>query len=138
MKKRDTFTTFLGKNTEFVGKLTFNGTIRVDGHLKGEILTDGTIIVGQGGMIEANIHASALVISGEIYGDIIADQRIDIHAPGKVLGNIQAPILVIDEGATFEGNCHMYQEEVEDKKWAVRVDQFSDKDNGKLPIVKDS
>jgi len=119
VKKRDKFTAFLGNNTEFEGKLTFNGIIRVDGHLKGEILTDGTIIVGQGGMIEANIHAYELVISGEIHGDLIADQRIDILAPGKVFGNIQAPIVLIDEGAIFEGNCQMHQAE-EDKKLSVR------------------
>jgi len=126
MKKRDKFTAFLRKDTEFEGKFTFHGTTRIDGHLKGEILTERTLIVGEGGMIEANIHASDIVINGEIHGNIIADQIIDIRAPGKVFGNIQAPIVVLDEGAIFEGNCQMHQadeaDEADEKLFVIGSD----------------
>ena len=109
MKKREKAVTFLGKDTEFEGKLTFHGTIRIDGHFKGEISADGNLIVGEEGVIEANMHVSYIVIRGEIHGNIIADQRVDIHVPGKVFGNIQAPVVVIDEGVIFEGQTRMYQ-----------------------------
>ncbi len=110
MGKRDEMTAFLGKDADFKGKLTFHGTVRIDGHLKGEISsTNGTLIIGEGGVVDANIHISYVVISGEIRGDVIADKRIDILEPGKVFGNIQAPTIVIDEGAVFEGNCRMVQ-----------------------------
>jgi len=127
MKKTETTTTFLGKETEFGGKLTFHGTIRIDGHFKGEISADGSLIVGEGAMIEANMHISYILISGEIHGSIIADQRVDILAPGKVFGNIQAPTVVIDEGAIFEGNCRMHQvKEVDEKKLAViELDEYT-------------
>ena len=114
MKKNDKSTGFLGKDTEFEGKFTFEGTTIVDGHLKGEIQSDGTLIVGLGGMIEAKVHASTLVINGEIHGDLIAEKRIDIHRPGRVFGNIQAPIIVIKEGAIFEGDCQMRHEKSSD------------------------
>ncbi len=120
MKKTETMITFLGKGTEFKGKLTFHGTIRIDGHFKGEISADGTLIAGKGAMIEANMHISYILISGEIHGNIIADHRIEIHSPGKVFGDIQAPTLVIDEGGIFEGNCKMHRaKEPNEKELAV-------------------
>lgn len=112
MGKRDEMTAFLGKDTNFKGKLTFHGTVRIDGHFEGEISsTNGTLIIGEGGLVEANVHISCVVVSGEMRGDVIADKRIDIFEPGKVFGNIQAPTIVIDEGAIFEGNCRMYKPE---------------------------
>ena len=120
MKKRDEINAFLGKDTEFEGKLSFKGAVRIDGHFTGEIFTEGTLIVGELAVIESNIHVSHIIISGEIRGNIIADNRIEIHAPGKVFGNIQAPTVVIEEGVIFEGNCRMQGiEKVEDKKLAV-------------------
>lgn len=116
MKKRELGITFLGKETEFEGKLTFRGTMRLDGHFKGEISAGDNLIVGEEGMIEANLHAAHIVISGEVHGNIVADQRVDIHPPGKVFGNIQAPAVVIDEGVIFEGKTRMYQAKDADDK----------------------
>lgn len=116
MEKSEKVSAFLGKDTEFDGKLSFYGTIRIDGHFKGEISAIGTLIVGETGMIEANMHVSHIVVNGEIRGDIIADERINLHAPGKVFGNINAPIVVIDEGSIFDGNCRMEKAKEADEK----------------------
>jgi cytoskeletal protein CcmA (bactofilin family) len=120
MKKTETMIAFLGKGTEYEGKLTFNGTVRIDGHFKGEISAAGTIIVGEGATVEADIHISHIVISGEVHGNIIADHRITISPIGKAFGKIQAPTVVIDEGGIFEGNCLMHKkQEPEGRKRAV-------------------
>lgn len=120
MKNKDAINAFLGKDTEFEGKLSFKGAVRVDGHFTGEIFTEGTLIVGQSAVIKSDIHVSHIIISGEIRGNIIADKRIEIHAPGKVFGNIQAPAVVIEEGVIFEGNCRMQKvDQDKDKKLAV-------------------
>jgi cytoskeletal protein CcmA (bactofilin family) len=101
--------TFLGRGAEFEGKLTFHGTVRIDGHVKGEISGDGNLIVGEEALIEADMHASYIVITGEVRGNIIADQRVDISAPAKVFGNIRAPSVVMDQGALFWGETQMYR-----------------------------
>lgn len=115
MKIREKTITFLGKNTEYEGKLTFHGAVRIDGHFKGEILAVGNLFIGEEGKVEANIHISSIVIFGEAHGTIIADERIEMRAPGKVFGNIQTPLLIIDEGVTFEGDCRMGFQEKDDK-----------------------
>lgn len=124
-KKKNEINAFLGRETEFAGKLSFTGVVRIDGRFEGEILTEGTLIIGESANIESDVHASHIIISGEIRGNIIADDRIEIHAPGKVYGNIQAPTVVIDEGVVFEGHCRMkaeketVSEEESDDKIAV-------------------
>lgn len=107
MKAIENIATYIGKDTEFEGKLRFYGTIRIDGQFKGEIMGEGTLIVGEGAIIESDIHVSQIFNSGRIQGDVTADNKIEIRAPGKILGNIQAPSIVINEGATIEGNCRM-------------------------------
>ena len=120
MKNRDEINAFLGKDTEFEGKLTFKGAVRIDGRFTGEIFTEGTLIVGESAIIRSDIHAAQIIISGEIKGNIIADTKIEIHAPGKVFGNIQSPAVIIEEGVIFEGNCRMQKiDKDEDKKLAV-------------------
>ena len=120
MKNRDEINAFLGKDTEFEGKLTFKGAVRIDGRFTGEIFSEGTLIVGESAIIRSDIHVAQIIISGEIRGNIIADTRIEIHAPGKVFGNIQSPAVIIEEGVIFEGNCRMQKiDKDEDKKLAV-------------------
>ena len=118
MQKTENMTAFLGKDTAFEGKLTFHGTIRIDGHVKGKILADGSLIVGEEAMIEATMHLSCISVSGEIHGNIIADDRIEIHPAGKVFGDIQATTVVINEGGIFEGNCRMQPaKEADEANW---------------------
>jgi len=107
MKKKDEINAFLGKNTAFEGKLSFTGTVRVDGRFEGAIFGDGTLIVGDSAAIHADVRVSHLIVSGEIRGSLFAAERIEIRAPGKVYGNIQSPIVVIDEGVVFDGQCRM-------------------------------
>ncbi|RLB44353.1 MAG: polymer-forming cytoskeletal protein [Deltaproteobacteria bacterium] len=119
-KTREEMNAFLGEGTEFEGKLSFTGSVRLDGRFKGEIFSEGTLVVGDSAFIEGEIEVSEIIVSGEIKGSITASKRIEIHAPGKVFGNIQSPVVVIDEGVIFEGNCKMRSlAEEDDKKIAV-------------------
>lgn len=119
-KNQDQINAFLGKDTEFEGKLAFSGAVQIHGHFKGEILADGKLIVGETALLECDIQSAQVSISGEVRGNISAKDRIDVYAPGRVLGNISAPIVTIAEGARFEGNCNMQKTaEEEDKKVAV-------------------
>jgi len=109
MKNGEKGITFLGKDTRFEGKLRFQGTMRIDGHFKGEASAQGNLIVGEDALIEGDLKVSYASISGEVHGNIIADQRVDLRAPSKVFGNIQSPAVVMEEGVIFEGTTKMYQ-----------------------------
>ncbi|MEA2039166.1 MAG: polymer-forming cytoskeletal protein [Thermodesulfobacteriota bacterium] len=108
MKKiKDEIKGFLGADTEFEGKLSFTGTVRIDGRFKGDILAEGSLIVGETSIVEADIRVLQIIINGEVRGDIVAESVIEIRAPAKVIGNINAPSIIIQQGAVFEGNCIM-------------------------------
>jgi cytoskeletal protein CcmA (bactofilin family) len=98
---------FLGKGTKIVGKLTFEGTVRIEGHVEGEITAQDTLTVGEGALVKAKINGTSIVVQGQITGDITARTRLELRAPSRVVGNINTPNLIIQEGAVFEGQCAM-------------------------------
>ncbi|MCD6570650.1 MAG: polymer-forming cytoskeletal protein [Deltaproteobacteria bacterium] len=106
----------LGRGTEFDGKLTFEGTVRIDGKFKGEVFTKGVLVIGESATVHAEIEAEIIIISGEVHGNLKALNRIEIHSPGKLYGNIKTSTLIVEEGVMFEGSCQMGEKE---KKVAI-------------------
>jgi cytoskeletal protein CcmA (bactofilin family) len=101
---------FVGSGTVITGEASFKSMLRVDGRFSGRITSGtGTLIVGAGGQVDANVEVSVAQIHGVLNGDIIAGQRIELGRAAKVSGNIQTPSLVIEQGAVFEGSCKMVQ-----------------------------
>ena len=98
---------YLGEDTVFSGTLSFNGVVRIDGKMDGEVHTDDTLIVGENGVLEADISAGTVICRGKIKGTIKASKRIEIHTNSEVVGNISAPALLVENGAIFDGNCDM-------------------------------
>jgi cytoskeletal protein CcmA (bactofilin family) len=96
---------YLGRGSRVSGKLNFDGTVQIDGHVEGEISIQETLILGEGAVVTAQISGNTVVIKGQVTGDINARKRVEICAPGKFYGNIVTPSLVIHEGAIFEGHC---------------------------------
>src|SRR6185369_4443408 len=98
---------YLGKGSKVAGKLTFEGTVRVDGQVEGEVAAQDTLIVGETAIVNAQILGSTIIIKGKVTGDITARKRVEIKAPGKLFGNVTTPSLIIQEGVIFEGHCSM-------------------------------
>src|ERR1044071_5349068 len=100
-------TTLLGRGAAFEGKLTFEGTVRIDGRFKGEVCSDDVLVIGEGAQVEATIDVGEVIIQGTVVGNITAKRSIEIHAPGRVKGDIHTPSLQIDKGVIFEGRSFM-------------------------------
>src|SRR5512143_450332 len=100
-------TAFLGKGTEFKGVLSFEGTIRVDGKVDGEVISKDTLIAGDGAFLQGEITVGTIICSGKIVGNVNASQKVHIIAPGTVQGNIKTPKLIIEAGVTFDGKSEM-------------------------------
>jgi len=100
-------TTLLGRGATFEGKLTFEGTVRIDGRFKGEVFSDDVLVIGEGAIVEAEIDIGEVIIQGTVVGNIKAKRSIEIHAPGRVKGDLHTPILQIDKGVIFEGRSFM-------------------------------
>ena len=108
---------FVGNGTSLTGEANFKGMLRVDGHLSGQIKSEGgTLIVGNNGQVDADIEVAVATIHGTVNGDINASQRLELGRAAKVNGNIQTPTLIIEQGAVFEGSCKMVQQKAAAEK----------------------
>ncbi|HTL60597.1 MAG TPA: polymer-forming cytoskeletal protein [Nitrospira sp.] len=99
--------TLLAKDVDFKGVVNFDGTVRVDGRVEGEIHTTGTLIVGEHAVIKGVVSAGVLMNSGRINGTITAVEKIQILKPGVLVGDIRTPLIAIEEGSHFHGMCDM-------------------------------
>lgn len=99
--------TLLGKGSEFEGKLSFEGQVRIDGKYSGHINTKDTLVIGEGAKVSAEIQAGTVIVNGQVEGNIRATVLVELHPPARVKGSIEAPALSIDKGVLFEGTCKM-------------------------------
>ncbi|MCA9706826.1 MAG: polymer-forming cytoskeletal protein [Myxococcales bacterium] len=99
--------TILAEGSAFDGKLTFEGTVRIDGEFSGEIRTRGTLVVGETAKVLAQIDASTVIIEGHVEGDIRALELVELRGTARTAGTIHAPSLEIQRGAVFDGQCVM-------------------------------
>lgn len=113
IKEEEEIRAFLGKGAEFTGKLMFNGAVRIDGDFKGSIFGSGTLVIGVGADIEADIKVDQALISGQFKGELEVKKSAKIYSTGHFLGDIKTPLFSIEEGAFFEGSCHMTRNEAE-------------------------
>lgn len=103
----DRIDTVIGEKTVFEGTILSTGTTRIDGVLKGEIKSDGTLIVGETGQIHGKVTTKHVLIAGVIYGNIFVSEKTEITKTGTIKGDIVTKSLIIQEGASFKGNCTM-------------------------------
>ena len=106
--------TVFGEKTNFDGILKFKTSLQINGNFRGEIISDGYLLVGKTAYIKANIKSKVVIIEGNVEGDIIADDRLELRDTAKLIGNIKTRKLRIADGVLFEGNCEMIKDEEED------------------------
>lgn len=106
MKKSKEIQAFLGPQTAVEGNLKVDGTVRIDGHFKGNIESQGcTMIVGEKAVIEADILVHTVTVNGEVKGNINATHRIELSRTARVFGDLHGPEVHIDAGSVLDGRC---------------------------------
>ena len=95
--------TYIDEGCEFSGTLKFKDTVRIDGCVEGEILSQNTVVVGPSGRVRARIESDSVVVLGVVEGDILARRKITLHKTAQVTGEIRTAGIVIEEGARFRG-----------------------------------
>ena len=78
------WTGFIDQGVMLEGTLTVTGTFRIDGHVKGNIISEQTVILGEGAKVEGQIEGNRVVIAGRFDGVIFAKGRVEIQVKGVV------------------------------------------------------
>ncbi|HEX7788228.1 MAG TPA: polymer-forming cytoskeletal protein [Methylomirabilota bacterium] len=105
--QRSELTAFIDEGSEIEGRYTFRGTVMLNGRFKGEIASEDTLIIGERGVVQADVRAGRVQVSGEVTGNLKATDRIDLRRTARVYGDLEAPVVVVEEGVVFEGHCRM-------------------------------
>jgi cytoskeletal protein CcmA (bactofilin family) len=98
-------TSVIDHGCEAEGRLSFAGTVAMNGKFHGELFTAGTLFLGADGDLEAEVQIGVGIISGQVKGNITARERIELSPTARIFGNIVTPVLVLQEGAVFDGQC---------------------------------
>lgn len=98
---------FLDSGSNVQGDLHFENTFRIDGKFSGKIVSDGTLVVGEGGQLSGEIEVGQIFVSGRVEGHVKAHKKVQVAASGRVYADLDTPTLVIEDGALFEGRCAM-------------------------------
>jgi cytoskeletal protein CcmA (bactofilin family) len=104
---RNDLSAFIDEGSEIEGKYTFSGTVMLNGKFHGEIASVDTLIIGEKGVVNANVRAGTLIVSGELVGNVVASDRVELKEGARVFGDVEAPVVVVAEGVLFDGHCRM-------------------------------
>jgi len=109
MASNDKVDSVIGANSMVKGDLHSRGTLRIDGSVEGNIRADASVIVGEKGMVKANITASQVIIGGTVHGNVHGKERVEVLSTGRMYGDVTtaASKFIVAEGVIFEGRCTM-------------------------------
>lgn len=105
--------TIAGESARLEGKFTISDSILIECEVAGEIHVDGQLVIGESGVVHADVHTSDALIKGRYEGNMVATGNVQITETGRVNGNIETDSLVISKGGSFNGNVKKMQRVVE-------------------------
>ena len=100
-------TTLVGKSCKITGSISTKESIRIDGHVTGDIDTDNHASVTEGATVEGNIKGSELYIAGKVTGNITATKIIELARTANITGDMITAKLHVHSGAIFNGRTKM-------------------------------
>ena len=106
-KPQNQIDSLIGANTHVEGNITFSGGLRVDGHVRGNVIATNdrpsTFVLSDQAAVEGLIQVSHAIINGAVTGAIEASEYVELQAKAKISGNIQYKTLEIHVGASIDG-----------------------------------
>ncbi len=90
-----------------VGDLETDGTLRIDGHLRGSVRRADLVVLGPEATIEGDITAREIVIGGTVLGNVVAEERAEVQATALVAGDITTGAVLIHEGGAVRGRLQV-------------------------------
>ena len=99
--------TILADDIEFEGNLSFDDSLMIKGHFRGDIRASGDLYVDRDAYVEARVEANIVSLKGKVKGDVYAHTRVELFASAMVDGDITAPDVIMESGCRFNGICKM-------------------------------
>lgn len=99
--------TLIGRHTEVLGDVRFNGGLHIDGSVKGKVIAQqddsATLSVSETGCIEGDVRVATVLLNGSVTGDVYATSKITLAPKARVTGNVYYKILEMQGGSQVNG-----------------------------------
>jgi cytoskeletal protein CcmA (bactofilin family) len=106
-KPQSRIDSLIGEGTVVEGNVIFNGGLRIDGRIKGNVLTAGdqpsTLVLSERARVEGEIRVSHAVVNGTVMGPVYASEYVELQTKCNVTGDVHYKTLEIQLGAVVEG-----------------------------------
>lgn len=97
----------LANDVDIKGTIKFENELIFDGKIEGEILSEGTLIIGKNAEVRGEVKTKAVTVHGTVFGNITVTEKAELKSSSQLTGDLKATRIIIEEGATFIGKSEV-------------------------------
>jgi cytoskeletal protein CcmA (bactofilin family) len=97
----------LANDVEIKGTIKFENELIFDGKVEGEILSEGSLVIGKNAEVRGEVKTKSVTVHGTVFGNITVTEKAELKASSQLTGDLKATRIIIEEGATFIGKSEV-------------------------------
>ena len=130
-------TNIISKESVIQGEFQSKGSIRIEGALVGNLVTQSKLIMSETASLKGDITAENAEISGRVEGTIQVKDTLVLHEKAVIEGDIMVAKLVVVAGALLRGQCKMDENLVGDILLDKALNEYLLSDDKKLASLSE-
>lgn len=103
----DSVISIIGPGMKVIGDCETDGTLRIEGTVKGSVRAKKAVVVGREGLVDGDVATQDAVIAGRVVGTLVAESRLELQATCRIDGEVRALRMQLEEGAVLNGTVAM-------------------------------
>ncbi len=119
--------TLISSGSAFEGNLECDGAFKIDGKITGNVKANSDVYIGKTAAVKGNVCGNNIFLSGTVVGQVHADGMLRLYTEASLTGDIEVHSFVADEGALFQGKCHMIETKPAEKTKIIKKSSVSGK-----------
>ena len=106
-KAKSAIDSLIGASTSIQGDVHFRGGLRIDGHIKGNVVAEAEtismLVISENARVEGEVRVAHLVVNGEIVGDVYSSELLELQPKARITGDVNYKALEMHSGALVSG-----------------------------------
>jgi cytoskeletal protein CcmA (bactofilin family) len=106
-KNKGTIDSLIGISTRIEGNVRFQGGLRIDGQVKGNVIAEGEepcmLVISEHAKVEGEVRAAHVVVNGEIVGPVYSSELLELQPRARITGDVNYKALEMHGGALVAG-----------------------------------
>jgi len=116
-KAKSTIDSLIGSSTSIHGDVHFKGGLRIDGHVKGNVVAEvgqaSVLVISESAKVEGEVRVAHLVVNGEISGNVFSSELLELQPKARITGDVNYKALEMHSGALVSGKLTHEQNVIE-------------------------